>query len=182
MAADDRGDRGRPPIHVHLNTDIGQIDGFVGNFKTTLSTNGEASELTHGVAVIATGGRPYEPTEYSYGQDPADAHQPGAGPQIHRRRSGVDRLNAAVFIQCVGSREPERPYCSRVCCTHSVENALELKRRNPDMNVFILYRDIRTYGEREYLYKEAREKGVIFIRYSLDQQAPGGADRRTGCR
>lgn len=77
---------------------------------------------------------------------------------------------SAVFIQCVGSREPDRPYCSRVCCTHSIDNALELKRRNPEMNVFILYRDIRTYGEREYLYREAREKGVIFIRYKLEDK------------
>ena len=82
----------------------------------------------------------------------------------------LKKLNTAVFIQCVGSREPQRPYCSRVCCTHSVDSALELKRLNPDMNVFVLYRDLRTYGEREYLYKEAREKGVIFIRYTLDQK------------
>jgi len=70
----------------------------------------------------------------------------------------------------VGSREPERMYCSRVCCTHSIENALELKKRNPEMNVYIVYRDIRTYGEKEYLYREAREKGIIFIRYSLDNK------------
>ena len=79
-------------------------------------------------------------------------------------------LNSAVFIQCVGSREPDRLYCSRVCCTHSIDNALELKKLNPDMNVFILYRDIRTYGKRELLYKKAREAGIIFIRYSLDNK------------
>ena len=83
---------------------------------------------------------------------------------------GLKDFKSAVFIQCVGSREPERPYCSRVCCTHSIESALHLKELNPDMQVFILYRDIRTYGEREYLYKEAREKGVIFIRYSVDKK------------
>ena len=82
----------------------------------------------------------------------------------------LKEAQSAVFIQCVGSREPERPYCSRVCCTHSIDNALELKKHKPDMNVYILYRDIRTYGEREYLYKEAREKGIIFIRYSLDNK------------
>jgi heterodisulfide reductase subunit A len=70
----------------------------------------------------------------------------------------------------VGSRQPDRPYCSRVCCTHSIDNALELKKINPDMDVYILYRDIRTYGEREYLYKKAREAGVIFIRHSLDNK------------
>jgi heterodisulfide reductase subunit A len=75
-----------------------------------------------------------------------------------------------VFIQCVGSREPHRPYCSRVCCTHSVDNALELKQLNPEMDVFVLYRDLRTYGERELLYKKAREAGVIFIRFSLENK------------
>jgi len=84
--------------------------------------------------------------------------------------SSLSSLKSAVFIQCVGSREPDRPYCSRVCCTHSIDNALALKEINPDMNIYVLYRDIRTYGEREYLFKEAREKGIIFIRYSMDKQ------------
>ncbi|MDH3878977.1 MAG: 4Fe-4S dicluster domain-containing protein, partial [Desulfobacterales bacterium] len=79
-------------------------------------------------------------------------------------------LNSAVFIQCVGSREPERMYCSRVCCTHAVDNALALKGLNPDMNVFVLYRDLRTYGEKENIYKEARDAGVIFIRYTLEDK------------
>jgi heterodisulfide reductase subunit A len=80
----------------------------------------------------------------------------------------LTEAKTAVFIQCVGSRIPERPYCSRVCCTHSVENAIQLKEMNPDMDVFILYRDLRTYGSRENLYKKAREKGVIFIRFDLE--------------
>jgi heterodisulfide reductase subunit A len=76
-------------------------------------------------------------------------------------------MNTAVFIQCVGSREPARPYCSKVCCTHSIHSALKLKDFNPDMDVYILYRDIRTYGSREDLYREARTKGIAFIRYHL---------------
>jgi heterodisulfide reductase subunit A len=92
----------------------------------------------------------------------------------------VTDAKCAVFIQCVGSREPERPYCSRVCCTHSVESALKLKEINPNMDVYVLYRDLRTYGLRENLYKEAREKGVIFIRFGLEnkprvEQGAGGA-------
>ncbi|MFH1242702.1 MAG: 4Fe-4S dicluster domain-containing protein, partial [Pseudomonadota bacterium] len=79
-------------------------------------------------------------------------------------------LKTAVFIQCVGSREPERPYCSKVCCTHAIESALHLKEINPGMNVYILYRDIRTYGEREYIYRKARLAGVLFIRFSVDQK------------
>jgi heterodisulfide reductase subunit A len=75
-----------------------------------------------------------------------------------------------VFIQCVGSRDKNRPYCSRICCTTSVSQAISIKERNPETDVFILYRDIRTYGEREALYRQAREKGVIFIRYTLDRK------------
>ena len=80
----------------------------------------------------------------------------------------IKNAQAAAFIQCVGSRIPERPYCSRVCCTSSVDNALKFKEINPDMDVYILYRDMRTYGEREFLYQQALQKGVIFIRYQLD--------------
>ncbi len=79
-------------------------------------------------------------------------------------------LNTAVFIQCVGSREPERPYCSRVCCTHAVESALHLKKLNPAMKVYVLYRDIRTYGEREYLYRDARLAGILFIPFTLQSK------------
>jgi heterodisulfide reductase subunit A len=86
----------------------------------------------------------------------------------HSQRFG--QIETAVFIQCVGSREPDRPYCSRVCCTHSVRSALKLKELNPDMDVYILYRDIRTYGEREDIYREARSKGVAFIRYDLENK------------
>ena len=90
----------------------------------------------------------------------------------------VTGAKCAVFIQCVGSREPERPYCSRVCCTHSVESALKLKEINPEMDVYVLYRDLRTYGLRENIYKEAREKGVIFIRFDLDNKPQVEQDRR----
>jgi heterodisulfide reductase subunit A len=77
-------------------------------------------------------------------------------------------VKQAVFIHCVGSRIPERPYCSRVCCTHAIDSAVKLKELNPDMDVFMLYRDIRTYGQRERLYQEARAKGILFIRYDLE--------------
>jgi heterodisulfide reductase subunit A-like polyferredoxin len=90
-----------------------------------------------------------------------------------RLKNGGDALrevDKAVFVQCVGSREPQRPYCSKVCCTHSVESALKLKELNPEMDIYILYRDVRTYGFREEIYKEARAKGILFIRYSLDKK------------
>ncbi|RLB11775.1 MAG: 4Fe-4S ferredoxin, partial [Deltaproteobacteria bacterium] len=84
--------------------------------------------------------------------------------------TSLQDIKSVVFIQCVGSREPERPYCSKVCCTHSIKNALYLKELNPEMDIYILYRDIRTYGERERLYLEARRKGIVFIRYSLESK------------
>jgi heterodisulfide reductase subunit A len=126
--------------------------------------------LEHGVAVMATGGRAYQPKEYAYGTDPRIVTSLELDRKIMDRDPALKALNSAVFIQCVGSREPERPYCSRVCCTHSVDNAIHLKEMNPDMNVFVLYRDLRTYGERELLYKKARALGVIFIRFGRDQK------------
>jgi heterodisulfide reductase subunit A len=157
-------------IHIHLNTTLSNVEGFVGNFESTLSSNGKEELLEHGVAVMATGASPLKPAEYSYGEDPRILTSLELDRKFLDKDPGLKKINTAVFIQCVGSREPERPYCSRVCCTHSVDNALQLKKLNPDMNVFVLYRDIRTYSEREYVYKEAREAGVIFIRYSLDSK------------
>ena len=157
-------------IHVHLNASLVAVDGFVGNFKSTLSSNGDKEELEHGIAVVATGGHALKPTEYHYGDDPRILTSLELDKKLMNGDPDLKKAEAAVFIQCVGSREPERPYCSRVCCTHSIDNALELKKLNPDMSVYVLYRDIRTYGEREYLYKEAREKGVVFIRYSLEDK------------
>ncbi len=157
-------------IHAHLNTTLSKVEGFVGNFEATLSSNGSEEELVCGVAVMATGASPLKPAEYHYGDDPRILSSLELDRKFIDGDPGLKKLNTAVFIQCVGSREPQRPYCSRVCCTHSIDNALQLKKLNPDMIVIILYRDIRTYGEREYLYKEARQAGVIFMRFSLDQK------------
>jgi heterodisulfide reductase subunit A len=157
-------------IHVHLDTTLSHVDGFVGNFEATLSSNGKTESLEHGVAVLATGASPLKPVEYSYGKDPRILTSLELDRKFIEKDPGLKKIDTAVFIQCVGSREPERPYCSRVCCTHSIDNALQLKKLNPDMSVFVLHRDIRTYGEREYIYREARETGVIFIRFGLDDK------------
>jgi heterodisulfide reductase subunit A len=157
-------------IQVHLNTELSDVDGFVGNFKSVLTSGGAETEINCGIAVIATGGEAHKTNEYSYGDDPRIMTSLELDQKFIEDDPALVNAESAVFIQCVGSREPERPYCSRVCCTHSIDNALELKKRNPGMNIYILYRDIRSYGEREYLYKEAREKGVIFIRYSLENK------------
>jgi heterodisulfide reductase subunit A2 len=159
-----------PNIQVHLNTNVTDVQGFVGNFKTTLNTGGQSTEIEHGVATIATGGSEYQPAEYQYGKDPRILTSLDLDRKLLAGEIAFDRIETAVFIQCVGSREPERPYCSRICCSHSVEAAIELKEHNPNANVFILNRDIRTYAEREELYKKAREIGVLFIRYAVDQK------------
>jgi len=157
-------------ITVHLNATLLNVDGFVGNFVSTVSSGDAEQTIEHGVTIFATGAEPLRPTEYHYGEDPRIVTSLEVDQKLRQNDPVLRAMTSAVFIQCVGSREPGRPYCSRVCCTHSIENALELKKLNPDMNIYILYRDIRTYGEKEYLYKEAREKGVIFIRYAIDNK------------
>ena len=157
-------------ITLHLNTELAGVDGFIGNFKSTLRPNGKESAVEHGVAVIATGASEFKPEEYYYGRDKRVLTHLELDQRFMQEDASLKKVGTAVFIQCVGSREPERPYCSRVCCTHSVESAIHLKDLNPNMNVYILYRDMRTYGEREYLYRKAREAGVLFIRYTPEQK------------
>jgi heterodisulfide reductase subunit A len=165
-----------PLITRHLETRLEAVDGYVGQFRTTIRTGGTSRTLTHGVAVIATGARESVPQEYLFGQDLRVV----TGLELDRRMIAgdpeLDRLGAVVFIQCVGSREIQRPYCSRLCCSHSLASALHLKKKNPDARIYILYRDIRSYGEREDLYKRARELGVIFIRYDLERKPVATAD------
>ena len=159
-----------PLITVHLNTTIKEGEGFVGNFKTTLAGDSGEEVVEHGVALICTGAAEYKPSEYLYGQDPRVMTHLEIDQAVLGGELDLSKINKAVFIQCVGSREPERPYCSKVCCTHSVESALAIKEANPEAQVAIIYRDIRTFGERELLYKEARSKGVLFVRYDLEQK------------
>jgi heterodisulfide reductase subunit A-like polyferredoxin len=162
--------KGDPKIDVRLNTELVNVDGFVGNFKTSLRSDGKEDIQEHGIAVIATGASELKPDEYLYGKDPRVLTHLELDKKFIEADPALKALNSAVFIQCVGSREPQRPYCSRVCCTHSIESALHLKKINPDLNVYVLYRDIRTYGEREYLYRQARAAGILFIRFSLDHK------------
>jgi len=157
-------------IHIHLNSTLDTVEGFVGNFTSKLLKEGKEETLEYGVAVMSTGAFAHTPTEYCYGDDPRIMTSLELDKRFINQDQELKNINCAVFIQCVGSREGERPYCSRVCCTHSVDNAIELKKLNPQMDVYILYRDIRTYGERELIYKEARDAGVIFIRYAKDKK------------
>jgi len=157
-------------IGVLFNTTVQETTGFIGNFQSTVAHPSGWGRIEHGVAILATGGHALAPQEYLYGKHP----QVFLSLELDKAMAGGDlrvlEAQHAVFIQCVGSREPERPYCSRLCCTHSVESALALKELNPDMEVYILYRDMRTYGDKELLYQQARDKGVCFIRYDLDRK------------
>jgi heterodisulfide reductase subunit A2 len=164
-------------IDVFLNSQITQVDGFIGNFKTTLTTNGQRSVLEHGVTLIASGASELKPDQYLYGQDSRVVTGLELQQRFIHNDPSLESLNTAVFIQCVGSRVPERPYCSRVCCTQSIKSALELKKINPKMNVFVLYRDMRAYGLREDLYRKARSEGIAFIRMDMDKELTVAVDR-----
>ena len=159
-----------PKIQVLYNTEVEHGSGFVGNYTTTLNQGGQTQQFEHGVAILATGAQEWKPDVYAYGQDPRILTALELDQAITAQDPRVSKAQTAVFIQCVGSREPERPYCSKVCCTHSVESALALKKLNPEMDIYIIYRDIRTFGVREDLYREARDKGVFFIRFDLENR------------
>ncbi|HKJ64115.1 MAG TPA: FAD-dependent oxidoreductase, partial [Desulfopila sp.] len=155
-------------ITVHTEAEVKDSKGFIGNFETTLSKGGDEQVVKHGAVIVATGARESRPAEYLYGEDERVLTHLELDRAIAAGDARLSGAASAVFIQCVGSREPERPYCSKVCCTHSIKAAIGFKKRNPEMNVFVLYRDIRTYGRRESLYREARQLGVIFIRYEME--------------
>ena len=159
-----------PQIDVYKGSNIKEAAGFVGNFETTISQNGTDITLKHGVIVIAVGAEEYKPSEYLYGEDDRVLTALDLDSALSGKEDRIAKAKTAVFIQCVGSREPERPYCSKVCCTHTIQSALHLKEMNPQMDIYVLYRDIRTYGQREELFAEARRRGVIFIRYELEQK------------
>lgn len=155
-----------PLIKVYKGAKIESVEGFVGNYTTTISYDGKTETLKHGVIVVATGAEEYKPKEFMYGKSDRVITQV----ELEEKIVKGEKPSSVVMIQCVGSRNDERPYCSRICCQTAIKNALKIKELNPDADVFILYRDIRTYGFLEKYYKEAAEKGVVFIRYDLDRQ------------
>ncbi|MGC1120618.1 MAG: CoB--CoM heterodisulfide reductase iron-sulfur subunit A family protein [Candidatus Methanofastidiosia archaeon] len=150
--------RDNPSVHIHTGTVVEKIDGYVGNFTTTLSSG---EEISHGVCVVAVGGQEHKPTSYLYGEDNRVVTQLEFEDML---TTGV-KAKTVVMINCVESRDDTKEYCSRVCCSEAVKNALTLREQNPDTNVYMLYRDMRTYAFREQYYDKAREKGVVFMRY-----------------
>ncbi|MFC2018596.1 NAD(P)-binding protein [Chloroflexota bacterium] len=160
-----------PLISVYTGAEVVEASGHIGNFSTKIKPgSGETVEIKHGVVIIATGGQEYQPTEYLYGKDPRVMTLLELEDKVLNSTEEVLEAENLVMIQCVGSREEARNYCSRVCCTQAVTTALKLKELKPQMNIYILYRDIRTYGLREDIYHEAREKGITFIRYEPEDK------------
>jgi heterodisulfide reductase subunit A len=158
---------------------LSRTTGFVGNFTSTLQArDGSTVDVRHGAAIISTGGEEYRGPEYGYGTHPRLvtgqdmesilAHAEGRLERLEERQAETwtalgERLpDSATFLLCVG---PADRYCGRICCSVSLKQALALKRLRPQMRVTVLFKDIRTYGFKERLYSEARQAGVIFIRY-----------------
>jgi len=159
-----------PSLHATTDATITEASGYVGNFVTKVRSNGSVKEIHHGIAIIATGAEEYKPTEYLYGKDERVSTQLELGEKIANKDQRVINSQSMVMIQCVGCRNEERNYCSRVCCSHSIKNALKLKEIKPEMDIYVLYRDMRTYGYKEDYYRAASEKDVKFIRYEADDK------------
>ncbi len=161
--------QGHKNIDLYLQADVTEVKGHVGEFHATLSQQGKKFEVSAGAVIVATGAERAATRKFLAGKATNVITQVELEQRIHENRLAVGVRNV-VMIQCAGSRDDERPYCSRICCSMAVKNALAIKKQSPDTNVFVLYRDVRTYGFRERYYKQARQAGVVFIRYTRQQE------------
>ncbi len=161
-----------PKIRLLLDSELKDSSGHVGHFslKAKNRKSGEEYEFEAGAVIVATGGIEYEPTEYLRGQSDKVWTQSELDRYLYDEPERLDGIKNVVMIQCVGSREPDNLYCSRVCCGTAIKNALALKQKDPSTNIYILYRDIRTYGFKELYYRKAREAGIIFLRYDRERK------------
>jgi len=168
--------RRNPKIALYLGSKLSAVSGFIGNFESRISSPGGEVTVKHGVIIVATGAVELKPGEYLYGQDPDVLTQVELEERL--AREGLGGARDFVMIQCVGSRDKERPYCSRICCQEAVKNALKIKELDPAANVYVIYRDVRTYGFKESYYTKARQAGVVFIRYDEDRKPTVGRNGR----
>lgn len=159
-----------PNVKVFKGGKIEEIAGYVGSFRTKIiDSEGNTEEVVHGAVIVATGAEEYKPTEYLYGEHDSVVTQRELEEMIATDSRKLDSVKMVAMIQCVGSRTEENPLCSGICCSHAVKNAIKLKEKNSDIGVYVLYRDMRTYGFSEDYYRKARELGVIFVRYEDDE-------------
>jgi heterodisulfide reductase subunit A len=160
-----------PLITVHTRATVESVSGFVGNFKTVITKGGNGEEtpeeLEHGITVLATGATPYRPDEYLLGENDRVMLLHEVEEKLATGEFMPGDTDKVVLIQCVGSRDDTHSHCSSICCNMAIKNALKIKELNPSAQVFILYRDMRTYGFYEQYYARAREQGIVFIRYEL---------------
>jgi len=158
-----------PKVHVHMSSVVTGVKGFVGSFEVTVEGQGKTEKIPAGAIIVATGAKEWVPKgEYGYGDIPEVITQL----ELEKRLARGERPKRVVFIQCVGSRQPGREYCSRVCCNASLKNALRVLEGSADATVSVLHRDIMSYGTAsEHMYRLASEKGVRFVRYGLERPA-----------
>ena len=167
-----------PKIRVHVQSQVVSSVGQVGRFLTTLKDGQDSLQnLEHGVTILATGGKEAPTASYGHGTHPAIITQKELEQKLGDQKIDPGALATVVMIQCVDSREEPRNYCSRVCCLNSLKHALGLKTKNPELDVYIIYRDMMTYGFSEAYYTQARQAGVIFIQYQVDQKPQIQSDR-----
>ena len=160
-----------PKVSIHMRTRVLTSIGEVGRFHTTIESHEESMQvLEHGVAILATGGMEAATAAYEYGTNSSIITQKELEQKLADGSIDPGKLNSVVMVQCVDSREEPRNYCSRVCCTTALKHALYLKEKNPEVSIYILYRDMMAYGFSETYYTRARRANVIFIQYRLDEK------------
>jgi heterodisulfide reductase subunit A len=158
-----------PKIHVSHEATITDVSGYVGNFVTSLTSEGMEKKIRHGAAILATGADEYKPIEYLYGKNERVLTQLELEERIINQDERLASSNSLVMIQCVGCRQADKNYCARICCSQAIKNALKLKETKPDMDIYILFRDMRTYGFREDYYRQAADNDIKFIRWEVDK-------------
>jgi heterodisulfide reductase subunit A len=158
-----------PQVRLHTGATLEEFSGYVGNFQATFRQGDRHLKIGGGAVIVATGGAAYEPTEYGYPDSDRILTQLEFEEKL-ADAAFVQGLQEVVMIQCVGSREEGHQYCSRVCCQEAVKNALALKQANPAARVYVLFRDLRTYGFDELHYLRAREAGVVFLRFEPEHK------------
>ena len=160
-----------PKIRTLTKTRVLHSQGRVGRFITTVEKENNTGEtIEHGVIVLATGGAEAKTSSYGYGQSQSILTQHELEKKLDQGELDPLTLKTVVMIQCVDSREEPRNYCSRLCCTWALKNALHLKERNPDLEIYVFYRDLMAYGFLESYYTRARSAGVLFIQYDPSQK------------
>jgi len=157
-------------VHVLHDATITDVAGYVGNFVTTVESEGRVHRIEHGATILATGADEHRPTEYLYGEDERVMTQLELEARIEAGDQALLGATSVAMIQCVGCRQEDHNYCARVCCGQAVKNALKLKDHNPAMDVYVLYQDMRSYGFKEDYYREAADREVKFVRWEADDR------------